>query len=183
MHDEFEYVELPDGRRVGRFGLLSGISGVVHAVTTKIGEVFPIDADAGADAYMRLARTLGGQATAWCTQVHGNVVLPVVEAGNAGQADGLTTDRTGLVMLCRSADCVLILAADRAGRCVGVAHASWKGTVAGVAGNLIHTLVKQYGVQPADLIACVGPSAGPNRYEVGPDVYDAAQPSSPESVI
>ncbi|MBN1942194.1 MAG: laccase domain-containing protein [Phycisphaerae bacterium] len=93
---------------------------------------------------------------------------------DAGEADGLVTDQPGLAVLGRSADCPLILAADAAGRAVGMAHASWRSTIKRVAVHLIEIMQKDFGVEPGNVIACVGPSAGPDHYEVGRDVYDAA---------
>jgi len=48
---------------------------------------------------------------AWVRQVHGGVVLRVDEAGLAGEADALVSDRPGLLLRGRSADCPLVLAA------------------------------------------------------------------------
>jgi len=170
----FQRGELPDGREVYRFAPLCNVPGVAHAYTTRHGPLFPAEADAGAALYKHLAAELGCRDVAWCRQVHGDRVLPVRRGGCAGEADGLVTDSPGLAVLGRSADCVLILAADAGGRVVGMAHASWRSTVKRVAVHLIEIMREKFGVSPADVIACVGPSAGPDQYEVSRDVYDTA---------
>ena len=73
-----------------------------------------------------------------------------------------------------SADCPLILAADPSGPAVGMAHASWRGTVKGIAARLIEAMGAEFGTDPAGAVACIGPAAGPCCYEVGPEVRRAA---------
>jgi YfiH family protein len=58
--------------------------------------------------------------------------------------------------------------ADRAGNCIGVAHAGWRGLVSGVLGTTIAAL----GRDPADLVAWLGPAIGQGAFEVGPEVRD-----------
>lgn len=161
---------------VGRFRSLDALPGIGHAVTTRHWGVFPADPREPVTAALnrRLAGEAGCAAAAWCSQVHGGTVIPVDREGCAGEADGLMTHAPGLALVCRSADCPLILAADPVTGAVGIAHASWRGTVAAVARNLVAGMVEQYGITPADIRAAICPSAGPQRYEVGEDVYTAA---------
>lgn len=170
----FQRGQLSDQREVYCFAPLDKIPGVVHAYTTRNGPLFPAEADAGAAMYKHLAVEMGCSDVAWCRQVHGDAVLPIRRGGCAGQADGLVTDRPGLAILGRSADCALILAADTDGRVVGMAHASWRSTIKRVAVNMIEIMQQDFGVDPENLIACIGPSVGPDQYEVGRDVFDAA---------
>ena len=86
------------------------------------------------------------------------------------RADAIVTDRPGITLLMRFADCVPILLYDPARRVIGMAHAGWQGTVKGVAGAVIESMRLGYGCQPADILAAIGPSIGPDHYEVGPDV-------------
>jgi YfiH family protein len=55
-------------------------------------------------------------------------------------------------------------------RAVGVAHAGWRGTVAGIATALVQTMQAEFGSRPHDLIAGLGPAIGPCCYQVGPEV-------------
>ena len=172
--ESFQFATLPGGREVGQFAPLKNVPGVVHAVTTRKGGLFPADVEDGGDMYEQLAGELGCSDAAWCRQVHGARVLAVDRGGGAGQADGLVSATPGLALLGFSADCPLILAADASGKAVGIAHASWQATVGRIAERLIAAMGEHFGTNPTDVIACVGPSAGPDRYEVGADVYDAA---------
>jgi hypothetical protein len=53
---------------------------------------------------------------------------------------------------------------------IGISHAGWLGTVRDVAGATVDMMSERYGSNPADIIACIGPSIGPDHYEVGDDV-------------
>ncbi len=112
-------------------------------------------------------------------QVHGKKVLvvgsdPAVrEVGDNGEFDALVTDRPGLALAVRTADCVPVFLLDPRRRAIGVAHAGWKGTVANIAGAVVDRMQKSYGCRPADLLAVVGPSIGACCYRVDRPVYEA----------
>jgi copper oxidase (laccase) domain-containing protein len=57
---------------------------------------------------------------------------------------------------------------------VAVVHASWRSTVSGITEHLITAITKELKCQAHEMIACICPSAGPECYEVGPEVRDAA---------
>ncbi len=86
------------------------------------------------------------------------------------QADIILTDRPEVTLFMRFADCVPIFVYDPRKAVVGVAHAGWMGTLRDVAMKTVQTMQKQYDSNPADIIACIGPSIGPDHYEVGADV-------------
>ncbi len=113
--------------------------------------------------------------TTW--QVHG---VDVVYAGGPVQgrrwiahADALVTDKPGLALVMRYADCTPIVAYDARKGVVGVAHAGWRGTVDGMAARLVQAMVTLFGCRPSELLAGVGPSIGPERYQVGEEVVRA----------
>ncbi|HNX26775.1 MAG TPA: polyphenol oxidase family protein [Phycisphaerae bacterium] len=171
--NQYALTVLQCGRTVGRFKPLSRIDGLVHCVTTKRGELFPPIASEGADAFKRLACDMQMPAVAWAEQVHDNTVLAVDSAGCAGQADGLVTATPGLLLLGRSADCPLILAADPVRKIAGFAHASWRATIKKITVRLIDVF-RELGSNPNDIVACICPSAGPEKFEVGPEVFRQA---------
>jgi len=86
------------------------------------------------------------------------------------QADAILTDRPGLILMMRFADCVPILFHDPVRKVVGIAHAGWMGTVRGAARFAVEAMQRRYGSNPADILAAIGPSIGPDHYDVGPDV-------------
>jgi YfiH family protein len=80
------------------------------------------------------------------------------------------TDRLGVALLLTFADCVPILVHDPVRQVVGLGHAGWRGTIAGVGRTLVDAMVDRYGSRVADLRVGIGPSIGPCCYEVGADV-------------
>ncbi|HSV98558.1 MAG TPA: polyphenol oxidase family protein [Sedimentisphaerales bacterium] len=168
----FRLERLSNGWLVGRFGVLDAIN-VPHLVTTRQGpDVQQVRHDPAA-AGRQAAHALGLEETAFLEQVHGGDVLTCEQGGCAGFADGLATARKGLAVLGKSGDCPIVLIADRKGRAVGFAHASWRATVAGIVPATLRRMV-DLGCRPSDLLACICPSAGPCCYEVGAEVRQAA---------
>jgi YfiH family protein len=88
------------------------------------------------------------------------------------QADIVLTDQPGVTILMRFADCVPVLFHDPIKNVVGIAHAGWLGTVRGVVRKAIRDMQSHYGSSPADIRVAIGPSIGPDHYEVGSDVIN-----------
>ena len=107
----------------------------------------------------------------WLRQVHGIEVVRF-QAGDAGDeftADAAVTSVPGMPLAILTADCLPVLFAAADGSEVGAAHAGWPGLSAGV---LEATLAAMH-TPPEELLAWIGPGAGPQRYEVGENVYAA----------
>lgn len=106
----------------------------------------------------------------WLTQVHGPDVVTVTRPGeHAGAlADAAVTAVPGAALAVTTADCVpVVLLADGA---VGVAHAGWKGLLAGVVGNAAEAMAA-LGHPPTR--AVIGPCIRAARYEFGAADLDA----------
>ena len=86
--------------------------------------------------------------------------------GLVGTGDALFTRQRGRPLAIFTADCVPLIVADPERRVLGMAHAGWRGTVRGIAGRLVATLVEQAAARPERLRAAIGPSIGPCCYEV-----------------
>lgn len=91
------------------------------------------------------------------------------------QADVVLTDRPEVTLFLRFADCVPILLHDPVKAVVGIAHAGWLGTIRGVARAAVAELKRRYGCRPEDILAGIGPSIGPDHYQVGTDVVSQVQ--------
>lgn len=89
------------------------------------------------------------------------------------EGDGLMTEVPGVLLGIQTADCVPVLVVDRKRRAVAAFHAGWRGTVASITEKGIMRMRKEFGSQPEDLMAAVGPSIGACCYEVGPEVKTA----------
>ena len=88
------------------------------------------------------------------------------------KADIILTDKPDVTLFMRFADCVPILLHDLKKGVIGISHAGWLGTVRDVAGVTVDTMRERYDSKPSDVIACIGPSIGPDHYEVGEEVID-----------
>lgn len=88
------------------------------------------------------------------------------------KADIILTDKPEVTLFMRFADCVPILVHDPKRKVIGISHAGWLGTVRDVAGATVNAMRERYGSDPSDVIACIGPSIGPDHYEVGKDVIE-----------
>ncbi|MDF1594506.1 MAG: polyphenol oxidase family protein [Acidimicrobiia bacterium] len=106
-----------------------------------------------------------GRDWAFVHQVHGSHVARATTPGDQGGGDALFTSQIGFPVAVFTADCFgVALVADGA---VGVAHAGWRGIVAGVIPALAGAM-SAVGFPPVR--AAVGPGIGPCCYEVGSDV-------------
>lgn len=113
-------------------------------------------------------------------QVHGNTVrilkrgAVVSDAGRQRpDGDAIVSNEPGLALSVMVADCVPILVCDPGRGAAAAIHAGWRGTCARVAQTAVETMRREFGSGSADLIAAVGPSAGPDDYEVGESLVDA----------
>jgi YfiH family protein len=82
------------------------------------------------------------------------------------------TRERGVVCAVLVADCLPVMFADRRGTAVAVAHAGWRGLAAGVLERTIAAMAG-LGVRADDLVAWLGPTIGPDAFEVGADVREA----------
>jgi YfiH family protein len=111
----------------------------------------------------------------WLAQVHGVEVVDLDAVGHEGisgsprPADAAYTRRTGRVCAILTADCLPILLAADSGDVVAAAHVGWRG----LAGGVIEAAVRALGVEPARLMAWLGPAIGPQHFEVGSEVREA----------
>ena len=87
--------------------------------------------------------------------------------------DGAVTDLPGVYLATTHGDCIPIWACDPVRGVVGLAHAGWRGTLSGIAGKLVQTMVSVYGCDPADIRTAIGPGIGACCFEVGPEVAEA----------
>lgn len=114
-------------------------------------------------------------------QIHSDVVFAATgETGQLGQGDALVTAHRGIWLAVRTADCVPVILADPVRRVVGIAHAGWRGTVAGVVERTVERMCVEFATSVSDLLVALGPSIGPCCFEVGPEVGTRFQKWFPE---
>jgi len=163
--------------------------GIVQAVFTRLGGVSPepwasmnMGGTVGDDpmrvqrnkqlALAALEREVESVYDVW--QVHGTNVVIVDSPRERDtpylQADAILTNKPGVTLMMRFADCVPIFLYDPFLKVVGIVHAGWEGTVRGTAAVAVENMRDSFGSDPLDIRAAIGPSIGPDHYEVGIDV-------------
>ena len=85
------------------------------------------------------------------------------------EADASVTSAPGVVLAILTADCLPVVFAARDGSELAVAHAGWPGLSKG----MLEATLAAMRTPPRELVAWIGPCAGPARYEVGRNVFDA----------
>lgn len=112
-------------------------------------------------------------------QTHGNEVIcvesPRTRDQTIKQADAIVTDKRGVVLFMRFADCVPILLYDPVRSAIGMVHAGWKGTAEKVVERTLQIMQKKYHSDPKNIIAGIGPSIAAHHYEVGSEVIQMMQ--------
>lgn len=90
---------------------------------------------------------------------------------DCGEADGMFTDRPGLLLCIATADCVPILLARTDGAQVAALHAGWRGALDGIVERFVE-LLRERADTPGNWLAGLGPSAGACCYEVSQEIVD-----------
>lgn len=86
--------------------------------------------------------------------------------------DGLVTNVPGICLVTFFADCVPLYFVDPVKKVIGLSHSGWRGTVGKIGKVTVELMEKQFGSDPADILAAVGPSICQDCYEVSEDVID-----------
>ncbi len=86
--------------------------------------------------------------------------------------DALITNEPGVTLVTHYADCTPLMFADPEKKVIGLAHAGWRGTVGKIGEATVKKMTDEFGCDPADIIAVVGPAIGACCYEVDTPVYE-----------
>lgn len=175
------------------------IPGISHAFSTRIGGVSKNefsatnlgfgrgDADENVLENYRLmaeAMAVPGENFVCGAQDH-NINIQHITAEHTGMGihrpkswesvDGLCTDTVGIPLVIYCADCVPLYFIDETHHAIGLAHAGWKGTAAGMAKAMVEKMQQTFGTRPQDLQVAVGPSICKTCFEVDPPVAEVFQ--------
>ena len=95
--------------------------------------------------------------------------------------DGLVTNVPGICLVTFYADCVPLYFVDPVKKAIGLSHSGWRGTVGKIGKVTVEMMQKEYGSDPKDIIAAVGPSICQDCYEVSEDVIEQFQKNFKEA--
>ncbi len=178
VYYQFEQWRETPGLAHGVFTRLGGVSAAPWA-SLNVGSTVGDDPLAVAQNATRMYESLGLDRDRACTvwQVHGAEVVIARERPTdrnwIAQADAIVTDQVDLPLSMRFADCVPVLLYDPVQHALGLVHAGWRGTVAGVPRVALDTMHSAFGTDAANVQAAIGPSIGPDCYQVGEEVVAA----------
>lgn len=186
VEEEVPYMEFPALKR---------LKGIKHCFSTRLGGV-----STGDCASMNLAGNCGDtrenllenfrrigkileitpDEIVLSDQVHGIRVQAVSKQHVMGEqleqkvhdADGIMTDTKGIALATSYADCVPLLFADPVKGVVAGVHAGWRGTAGLIGKHAVDAMAGEYGTNPGDLIAVIGPSICQECYEVSKEVAE-----------
>ncbi len=75
--------------------------------------------------------------------------------------DALISATRNRPLMVTAADCLQVVLLDPITPAVGIAHAGWRGLVAGSIGTTISAMRTEYGSRPGTMLAGIGPGLGP----------------------
>lgn len=104
----------------------------------------------------------------WITQVHGVDCVQAAIHSLPREADAVWTDQPKLPCMIHTADCLPVFFCDQAGSKVALAHAGWRGLLAGVLENTL-----RHFPDPQQVLVWLGPAIGPASFQVGEEVFNA----------
>lgn len=134
----------------------------------------------------RIARAIGvkPEDMTFTNQTHTTNVA-VVRAEDKGRrfmkTDGMITNVPGICLVTFYADCVPLLFLDPVKKVVASSHSGWRGTVNRMGQVTVEKMQKEFGCDPKNILACVGPSICQECYEVSEDVIDMFRANFRES--
>jgi YfiH family protein len=152
-----------DSRNVYRAKPLDHLAWLEHGFGTRISSGWPGTTD---HASLR--------------QIHSDIVVIAEHTGCLAEGDALVTNRPGITLSIRTADCLPILMADPTHRAVAAVHAGWRGAALGIVPKTVRAMTERFGTRPEDLVVAIGPGIGACCFEVGPEVAVQFQQWFPE---
>ena len=179
-----------NGLPILSFPLLSSCDMIEHLFTTRLGGVSKgvcssmnlgfhrgDEKEAVLENYNRLAKAMNLEAEDLvCTVQTHTTNIRVVTKEDCGKGvllptgyqdiDGMITNERGIGLVALFADCVPLYFVDPVKKVIGLAHSGWRGTVARMGQHMVKEMEKQFGCDPKDILAAIGPSICVDCYEV-----------------
>jgi copper oxidase (laccase) domain-containing protein len=158
---------------VERFPALDAREGVLHAFVLRVpGLDVRADREIALrrlDAFHEIARrSFGARQVRRGEQVHSNAVAAVTvdSAAKSAQVDALITRDPEVLLEIRVADCCAVYLVDARQPAIGLVHSGKRGTELNIVRAAVQKMGTEFGTDPADLVAQLGPCIRPPQYEV-----------------
>lgn len=186
------------------FPILERLEGITHAFSTRLGGVSTGDVgtlnlsfsrepgqENVRENHRRLAAAAGypAERMVFSRQTHTTNIRVVTEADcgkgylsepDYDDMDGLVTNVPGIPLVTFYADCVPLFIVDPVHRAIGCSHSGWRGTAANIGKETLEVMKREYGTDPREVYAAIGPSICQECYEVSRDVIEQFCSAYPE---
>ncbi len=113
---------------------------------------------------------LNANAVGFQKQIHSGNIKTIDCAGDNGESDALITSKKNLGLAIIVADCTPIFIYDFKEKVIAAIHSGWRGTEQKILYKTLIKLQKDFGSNPQNLLAYIGPSISAPNYEVGNEV-------------
>lgn len=108
-------------------------------------------------------------------QTHTNNVVAIsnnLSPEELSECDGLITNKKGLALVARNADCILMIFFDPINNVIANIHSGWRGTLKKISEKTIEKMVKEYRCNPENILCFICPAIRKCHFEVDEDVKD-----------
>lgn len=185
IEKEVPYLEYPllTDTKIVHHGFSTRLGGVSQGCYASMNLSFTRGDDEAAvrENYYRIAKSIGVKCEnmVLSQQTHTTNVRVVTEKDKGKgivtpldytDVDGMVTNIPGICLVTFYADCVPLYFVDPVQKAIGLSHSGWRGTVGKIGKETIRKMEEQYGSDPKDILAAVGPSICKDCYEVSEDV-------------
>lgn len=182
---ETPYLEYPLFRNTGivRHGFSTRLGGVSQGCWSSLNLSFDRgdDPEAVRENFRRIGAAIGvkPEDMVLSRQTHTTNVRVITEQDRGKgmtrerdytDVDGMITNVPGLCLVTSYADCVPLYFVDPVRKAIGLSHSGWRGTVGKIGKETVRLMEKEFGSDPSDILAAVGPSVCMDCYEVSEDV-------------
>lgn len=98
--------------------------------------------------------------------------LPEMKSVVIPQTDGVVTNLKNVLLTTVHADCLPLYFWDYRSKAIGLVHAGWRGTAAGIGQKTVGKMTETYGSHPEDIQVYIGPGISQCCFETGSEVYE-----------
>lgn len=166
-------------------GFSTRIGGVSEGIYTSLnlGSTRGDKPDCVKENYRRFCTAIGADVhrVVMTNQIHSTIIRTATSSDvkndlydpEGYDCDGLITNEPGLALTIFSADCIPVLLYDSSKKVIAAVHAGWRGTAGDIAGKAARLMQEDYGSDPEDILAAIGPGISQCCFETHADVPDA----------
>ena len=155
--------------------------GVKHAYTLKMPNIdFGFNSKYHDESYKKLCDALGIDKDSVLEphQKHTDLVKCISKLEDLDETenvDGLITDKNGIALTTKNADCILFVFYDPVKKVICNVHSGWRGTFKKISEKAVQKMLDNYGCSAEDILCFISPSIREDHFEVDADVKELCE--------